>query len=167
MTLAAQAARQAAADAYRVSAVQSGHAYVEGRRAGEQAASAAEQSRADAAHRAELPVIIGEQAPAAPANELVTVGSAPQATVQNGQKPIEMTGSIQAVPSSDALAALKASGESAIYLQQSWPSASDDLPFGLPVLSQIASHMEAERYQRTMAALELNWELWPADRADF
>ena len=78
-----------------------------------------------------------------------------------------MTGSIQAVPSSDALAALKASGESAIYLQQSWPSASDDLPFGLPVLSQIASHMEPERYQRTMAALELNWSLWPADRADF
>jgi hypothetical protein len=42
-----------------------------------------------------------------------------------------------------------------------------DLPFGLPVLSQIASHMEPERYQRTMQALELNWELWPADRADF
>jgi uncharacterized protein YeaC (DUF1315 family) len=35
------------------------------------------------------------------------------------------------------------------------------------VLSQIASHMEPERYQRTMQALELNWELWPADRADF
>jgi hypothetical protein len=77
MTLQAEAARQVASERYRAASITSGERYVADRRSAEQAAAAAEQSQADAAHRAELPVIVGERAPAAPANELVTGGVCP------------------------------------------------------------------------------------------
>jgi hypothetical protein len=67
MTLQAEAAKAVAAERYRAASITSGERYIADRRAGEAAASAAEDARAAADRQSQLPVIVGDAGGAAPA----------------------------------------------------------------------------------------------------